>query len=683
MNKFLYIFVILLGIQLAPAKADGVFKIKSDLRKYLLPHKVEVQATIEDHLTLTKTKQSFKNTESNSVEVQYGFPVPANARVVGFKWWIDSKEYNSVLIERKQDTAVANVTGSADEAFISYTGQNPFLINIIKPLQPNSEIIVELSYIELLDNFKGTVEYKYPMGVFLKEKFEFDLSMNVTSRWGIDTIASEFFEGAFLKQDSVAIGTIHIDSVSQSRNIIIRYSTLKNKYGLSLLSAKNVDDDGFYLMQVRPQPMQQQNDSLKRSVLFVMDVSESMRGGKFKFEKEAISYCLDHLSLTDKFNIIEFNETAPVGFKSGFSEVNAQTLAEAKQYLNTRVIGGKTNITNALISALDQNYPEGAVKMLIVFSDGHDNINLSSIASKNLLKKVAIYTIATGSDADQNVLKELSKQNYGATESITNNNREVGIQDFFGKIQNPLLIKPEISSIPVETYERFPVKQPDVYAGEQLIQIGRYKDGGASDIVLKGGSFSGAVEYSFKGNFSADSVSNSLVSKLWAKYKIDELVDLILKNPADSNRVREWRKEIVSMSLRYVITSPYTSFRDQGIDDTTKIEKDTTGSGGGTSDVLNTYPEVASEIFVYPNPTIEAAVISFIAADIDQDYTIEIFSAAGELVQKLYQGKLAGGKNYFYWNGLDREKISVSSGVYICRISSKNGSRSVKIFINR
>ena len=142
-------------------------------------------------------------------------------------------------------------------------------------------------------------------------------------------------------------------------------------------------------------------------------------------------------------------------------------------------------------------------------------------------------------------------------------------------------------------------------------------------------------------------------------------------------------QEIISMSLRYTITSPYTSFRDQGIDDTTKIEKDTTGSGGGTSDIVNTDTEVASEISVYPNPTVEAVVISFIAAEIDQEYSIEIFSTSGELIQKLYRGKLAGGKNYFYWNGVDRKNISVSTGEYICRISSKSGSWTINIFINR
>jgi uncharacterized protein YegL len=692
MKKILKIIaLVLFSIQPFVAKADGVFKIKSDLKKYLLPHKVAVQTTVNDHLALTKTRQFFKNTHDSAATVQYAFPVPTNARVIGFSWWLNSVENKAVLVEnkavlveQKQDTAAANVTGSADEVFISYAGTNPFLINILTPFEPNAEITVELQYIELLDNFKGNVAYNYPMKVFLKEEFEFDLDIKINSSWGVEKINCDYFVGEFLKNDSGATGKIHVAKVTQGRNVTIHYKTSGNRYGLSLLTHKKEDEDGFYLMQVRPQSKGGNGDSLKRSIVFLMDISESMRGGKAKFMKEAVSYCLNNLSGNDQFNILEFNETTPTRFKDFFSAVTSNNITEAQNYVQNRLISGKTNITNAVISAMDEDFPADAVKMIVIFTDGHDKINLGAIANKNLLKKVAIYTCATGSDAEKLVLKNLAEQNSGETQAITYNNQQVSIQEFFGKIQNPVALKPEIEVSPVHTYERFPLLQPDIYAGEQLQQLGRYQSGGDADIVIKGKTFTGDVSYSFKGNFATASGGDSLLPKIWAKYKIEELHDLILKNPSDPNKMREWRKEIIAMSLKYTIVSPYTSFRDQGKNDTLAVD---TSSGGGetTSVEVETRNDFAT-IEAYPNPSAEDIFISLKLDGNDggkEIFNIEIYSATGELVQQLYSGKLSGKKHYFYWDGIDAKGRRAPSGMYLCRVTAGGKSSFLKIFINR
>lgn len=684
MTKILSLVLILLGLLPEIATSNGVFKIKGDLKAYLLPHKVEVQTTINDHLTLTKTKQFFKNTTDSSIELQYGFPVPIKARVIGYTWWVDSTEHRAVLVEQKQDSAAANVTGSADEAFISYTGSNPFLINIRTPLKPNSKIVVELQYIEFVDNFKGNVSYNYPMNVFLKEEFEFTLDIAVRSSWGIDTIKSEYFNGEFIIKDSSATGRVYIPKVTQGQNVSVHYTTFENRYGLSLITTKPKDEDGFYLMQIRPEPPEEGSDSLKRGILFLLDVSESMCGGKAKFAKEAISYCLRHLTVRDQFNILEFNETSSTRFKNIFSAVTPETIVDAQNYVKSRSIKGRTNITSALISALDQNYPDDTVKMIIIFTDGHDKINLSAVANKNLLKKVAIYTCATGSDAEKVVLKELAKRNFGDMQTITHANQQVGIQEFFGKIQNPLVLKPEIHTSQVNTYERFPVVQPDIYAGEQLLQLGRYENGGDADITIKGKTFSGDITYSFKGNFASERPGDSLLPKLWAKYKIEELHSLILNNPSDSNRVREWRKEIVAASLKYSIVSPYTSFKDQGKNDTLQV--DTTGSGGESTGISYEPADSPADIEIYPNPSADDVFVSLkLAPDQtwQQDFSVEIYSASGELVQHLYKGKLIGERHYFYWDGIDLKGRSVPSGMYLCRITSGGINYTAKIFINR
>jgi hypothetical protein len=81
MKRFLSILIVLLGIQPDIVKADGIFKIKSDLKNYLLPYKVAVHTDIHNHLTVRKIKQFFKNTEFNTIDIQYRFSITVNSCV--------------------------------------------------------------------------------------------------------------------------------------------------------------------------------------------------------------------------------------------------------------------------------------------------------------------------------------------------------------------------------------------------------------------------------------------------------------------------------------------------------------------------------------------------------------------------------------------------------------------------
>ncbi len=98
----------------------------------------------------------------------------------------------------------------------------------------------------------------------------------------------------------------------------------------------------------------------------------------------------------------------------------------------------------------------------------------------------------------------------------------------------------------------------DLFEGEQLVLVGRYKRPGNAKVVVKGKV--GDKEHKF--DFPADLVekskdeSYSFVEKLWAMRRIGEIIDeLDLKGKND-----ELVQELVALSTKHGILTPYTSF---------------------------------------------------------------------------------------------------------------------------
>jgi len=104
-----------------------------------------------------------------------------------------------------------------------------------------------------------------------------------------------------------------------------------------------------------------------------------------------------------------------------------------------------------------------------------------------------------------------------------------------------------------------------------------------------------------------------------------------------------------------------------------------------TNSIFNTYirmsePEIVEEIFPeeyklcnnYPNPFNPRTTIPFELVD-DVKVKISIFDIQGRLVKTLVNGNYSKGYHSVYWEGIDQNGSSVSSGIYFYRLETDNG----------
>ncbi|MGH7194635.1 MAG: VIT domain-containing protein, partial [Candidatus Saccharimonadales bacterium] len=98
----------------------------------------------------------------------------------------------------------------------------------------------------------------------------------------------------------------------------------------------------------------------------------------------------------------------------------------------------------------------------------------------------------------------------------------------------------------------------DLFEGEQLVLVGRYKKPGTAKVTVTGAVGGKEQSFDFPAELVAETKDESFgfVEKLWAVRRVGEIIDeLDLKGRND-----ELVKELVELSTRHGIMTPYTSF---------------------------------------------------------------------------------------------------------------------------
>jgi Ca-activated chloride channel family protein len=109
-------------------------------------------------------------------------------------------------------------------------------------------------------------------------------------------------------------------------------------------------------------------------------------------------------------------------------------------------------------------------------------------------------------------------------------------------------------------YDLYPNPLPDLFAGSQIVVVGRYREGGTTDIALQGKVNELTQTYIFPNQSFATntltSFQHSFIPHLWATRKIGYLLNQIrLQGPE-----QELVDQIVALSIRYGIVTPFTSY---------------------------------------------------------------------------------------------------------------------------
>jgi Ca-activated chloride channel family protein len=523
----------------------------------------DVQVTVADQVAKTYIKQVFANDTDQNLAGTYMFPLPQDTTFSSFSLHIDGKPVEGKILEaeaaRQQYEEI--VRRMVDPGLLEYADYKTVRARIF-PIPPHGTKTVELEYTQLLKAENGMLKYSFP----LKSEGQSDPSdeikvkVDLSSKQGLRAIWSPSHQ-VTLQRDGdhkAKISLLEKNSLPD-KDFLLCYSVSDKELAANLLNHKNPGEDGYFLLTIAP-PLNV-NKAISKDVVFVVDTSGSMQGQKLEETKRAIKFVLNAMNPDDRFGIIQFNTDVDY-FKSRLMPVTGENKKAALNYVEELEARGGTNINDALQSGCQLlNEVTDRPAYLILMTDGEPTVGEISEAKiiKNVAPKreVRLFDFGVGYDVNTRLLNKLAESHHGTSQYVEpNENLEIAVGNFYQKIKSPLLSDVKIDYEGVETKDVYPREVKDIFAGTQVMLLGKYKQPGKCTVKLTGKVNGVAKAYSFPLTFQGEETANTYLPRLWAMRRIGHLTDVA----HDNGNSREVIDEIVALSKKYGIITEFTSF---------------------------------------------------------------------------------------------------------------------------
>lgn len=653
------IWIVLISIiAISSANADGVMKVLNLPYTYLSLISVEVTTEINNQVAITTSRQTFSNTTGLAVDLKYGFPLEYNASATQLSWSKHGKEYRAQLTGKPQDTTAVNPGGEIDHQFVDYMGQNPFYFSFRDSLAADSTLTLELTYIQLLSYDAGQVIYRYPLDMksFLMEPLShFTAKIQLISERKLLSFDSFPLPDEVNLSENEARLLVNAENYLPDHDFTATFSMEQDSIGVFLLSTKPRNEAGYFLLLAEPNQFSFHLQNLERCFVFIIDQSGSMSGSKFAGAKAGLDFCLQNLEPSDKLNIIAFNENATL-FKTTPITANSSNLLAARNFVNSLKSNGGTSLQQALEEGLKQFKTDTNANYILLFSDGQTSLEQARIQALNQ-HRVRIFVLGIGEDANRYLLTPLAEKNYGFSTYIDDVWEAQPIQLYFDKIRYPMLRDIHLTFQGGEVDSIYPQKPPDIYVGEQLVILGRYNTPGLVTIQLSGRTINETLSLSYLKNFSAGSTSDHFIMKMWAKKLLEELIGQLAAFEENSYEYKNLVRQIIDISIRFGIMTPFTSYRDPGTPTNVEI----------WDAISLTFPGDFQLLQNYPNPFNTMTKISFGVERLieSQKATLIIYNLLGEVVHRFDFEIVSPGIYSIDWDGSDILGQKLASGTYI------------------
>ena len=298
-----------------------------------------------------------------------------------------------------------------------------------------------------------------------------------------------------------------------------------------------------------------------------------MSGKKIEQAREALKFVINQLQPTDTFNIVAYDSVVET-FKPELQRADEATIKAALSFAEGLYPGGGTNIDGALQAALKLLQDPKRPSYVLFLTDGIPTVGelqeLKIASNAKEANKVGARTFCfgVGFDVNSRLLDRIARDQRGQSVYVRpNENIEVSVSALYNKIGSPLLTdlqvafefdKPTSPGAAVAVSRIYPKTLVDLFYGEQLVMVGRYRQTGPAKVTLSGNLGGEKKSFSFPASFveKSNDETHGYVEKLGATRRIGEIIDeLDLRG-----QNKELIEELVQLSMKHGIITPYTSF---------------------------------------------------------------------------------------------------------------------------
>jgi len=529
----------------------------------VLDHRVRV--SIDNQVGETTVKQVFTNNSRVDLEGTYIFPIPANASITEFSMWMNGRKVTGELLGAQQARKIYQdiVRRLKDPGLLEYMGRDMFRARVY-PIPAHGEVQIEVVYHELLRLDAGVIGYRYPLGYQRSGPGHwgnFSIDARIKSDVPIKSLYSPNYDVERRVDGREAYCSFEERDFTPGSDFLVYYTVSEEDIGMSLMTHRRRGREGHFMLLLSPGSLDRRERALAKDVVFVIDRSGSMRGEKIEQAREALSYCIGGLNEDDRFRIVTFAGDVRA-YQPDLTRATKRHVRGALDFVDQIRARGGTDINGALLTALD--VPASRRPQFVIFlTDGEPTVGetdiytiIDNVGDRNK-NGVRLFVFGVGYDVNTRLLDRLSADNRGTVEYVRpEENIETKVSNFYAKVSEPVLSDPTVNFANADVYDVFPPDLPDLFAGSQLIVVGRYHGSGPVTIRLSGFVEDDEKEFVYEATFAKRNRIHEFLGPIWASRKIAYLIEEIRSHGENKELV----DEVIELSTSYGIVTPYTSY---------------------------------------------------------------------------------------------------------------------------
>ena len=537
----------------------------------------DVSVTVEGRVARVVLTEWFRNDGDRVAEGEYLYPLPGEAAFSGFSIWQGEQELRGEMMDRDRARAIYEeiVRRRADPALIELAGHGLLRARVF-PIEPGRERKVELRYTQLLARSGDALHFRYAGGVRNgemggpKRVTEPDPERVLRSAELVGTEFRMVVEDAdaFLNPFSPTHG---LERERRNGRLVVELREelagelsvflplARDGVGLTVATHRPPGEAGYLMFTLSPG--RQDTPGEPRDVTVVVDVSGSMAGEKIRQARAALVTLLGSLQERDRFRLLSFSNSWRAQ-SEGWQQADQANVREATSWVERLEADGGTNIEDALREAFRVPPGEGQLPVVIFLTDGLPTVGERdperiAASAENDRGRARVFAFGVGHDVNTHLLDRLSAAARGATDYVlAGESVERAMSLLTAKISHPVLTDLEIDGAPVRLREIYPVRLPDLFAGQELVVLARYEGTGEGEIGVTGSRAGGSERFTAVANFQRRGDANGYLPRLWASRKLGHLTRQVwLEGPTPS-----LVDEIKETALRYGLPSEYTAY---------------------------------------------------------------------------------------------------------------------------
>ncbi len=308
------------------------------------------------------------------------------------------------------------------------------------------------------------------------------------------------------------------------------------------------------------------NNAAPKTIIVLFDTSLSMQWEKLERSYQAFETLLRTLRPADHLSLVLFNSETQVLPLTSADPANIQ---HAIDFVRASRLRGGTDVQRALQIGLQQAAAPGASNSyLVILSDGGatrgiiQNGKLAAwyaSAWKQLAEtqRPRTYILAVGDDANLPLFRMLARQDGVLEHVLSTEPMDFKLNSFLSKIGRSPIGQLQLSVAPEAAVDSVYPLQAATFSGSLASWVGRYQKPQENVSFKVGGVRDGTpLAMDSKVNLPRESFEHSQLPRLWARARVDALLEKIERDGEDQATI----DEIIRLARQYKFVTPYTSF---------------------------------------------------------------------------------------------------------------------------